>query len=53
MIGGNAGLPARAAATLPAFVRAGTVIAVPQLRWPLDAAKLAGEAMICTSDFIW
>jgi tRNA(Ile)-lysidine synthase len=53
MIGGNAGLPVRAAATLPAFVRAGTVIAVPQLRWPIDAAKVAGEAMVCTSDFIW
>ena len=53
VIGRNVRFPARAAATLPAFIRAGTVIAVPQLGWPLDTAKAAGKAGIYTSDFIW
>jgi tRNA(Ile)-lysidine synthase len=53
VIGRSVRLPARAAATLPAFIRAETVIAVPQLRWPLDTAKAAGETGTYTSDFIW
>ena len=53
VVGRQPGLPARAAATLPAFCRAGTLIAVPQLPWPLDATKAAGDQAICTSEFIW
>jgi tRNA(Ile)-lysidine synthase len=47
------GLPARAAATLPAFWRAEELIAVPQLDWPLDVAKAKADRAVCTSEFIW
>ncbi|HXF55529.1 MAG TPA: tRNA lysidine(34) synthetase TilS [Hyphomicrobiaceae bacterium] len=46
-------LPARAAATLPAFWRADKVIAVPQLGWPPECAKAPAEEPPCGSEFIW
>jgi tRNA(Ile)-lysidine synthase len=47
------GLPARAAATLPAFFRGEALIAVPQLAWGLEASKEADVEAMCTSEFIW
>jgi len=46
-------LPARAAATLPAFWRADELIAVPQLDWPPDGLTAPAEEAPCGSQFIW
>jgi tRNA(Ile)-lysidine synthase len=51
--GGAPGLPARAAATLPAFWRGEELIAVPELDWPLDAAGAKADRPAYTSEFIW
>jgi tRNA(Ile)-lysidine synthase len=52
--GGSApGLPARAAATLPAFWRGEELVAVPGLDWPLDAAGAKADRAACRSEFIW
>jgi tRNA(Ile)-lysidine synthase len=47
-------IPARAAATLPAFWQEGTLLAVPALAtlpWP--AAAWTNQARLCGSEFLW
>jgi hypothetical protein len=47
-------IPARAAATLPAFWQEGTLLAVPALAtlpWP--AAAWTNRARLCGSEFLW
>ena len=53
-LGRDPKIPARAAATLPAFWQEGTLLAVPALAtlpWP--AAAWTNQARLCGSEFLW
>jgi tRNA(Ile)-lysidine synthase len=47
-------MPARAAATLPAFWQQGALLAVPALAWlPWPAAAWSNQARLCRCEFLW